>query len=463
MQQYRPLPHPQSIQRNVRHVFPQIPGLDVVRVIGHGGHATVYLARQIDHDRQVAVKVLDAALDDTARRRFDRERSTLGRVSTHPGVVGLFDSGITADGRAYLVLEWAPGGSLEDHLADVSTMTIDDVTELGICLAGALEQAHRSGVMHRDIKPGNVVRSEFGDWLLTDFSVAAFTDPAIATDAVQVSLAHCPPEAFDRREPSAAADVYSLASVLRTALTGEEPNAPRAGETVATTIARISSCAVEPISSDVAGDDMAELIDSATDLDPARRPATMRELANRLGDVRTTSGLAPVTFRVGSDVTMPANGDGPSVSRPNAQQNPRHDRQPLTNARVIQPTTGRVRRLMGAVALLAGVVLGGLGATTSLQSDGIVASVAAASIEVVEPAVLVAETPIAPETPTGLDADAPDAETVDDDTNNDGDNNNDGGGDGNNGGDRGGRGPDGGDPGGGGPDGGRGGNRGGGQ
>lgn len=377
------LPRPQLPAGSGPPQAPDIPGLEFVRVIGQGGHATVYLARQLDHDRQVAVKVLDAELDDTARRRFDRERATLGRVSTHPGVVGLFDSGIARDGRAYLVLEWAPGGSLADHLENVGTMPISEVTELGICLAGALEQAHRSGVMHRDIKPGNVVRSAFGDWLLTDFSVAAFMDPALATHAVHVSLAHCPPEAFDRREPAASADVYSLASVLRAALTGEEPNAPRPGDGVAATIAKICSVAMPPLTASVAGAEVVGVINAATDLDPARRPQTMRTFAQQLSDVRNVRGLAPVTFRVGSDVTLP-------VSNPSAAH---ADRQPLTpppapsslsHVSTRRPTTGRIARLIGAAAVLAGLLIGGLGTAAAIPSNGIMASIAAASVDITE-------------------------------------------------------------------------------
>lgn len=387
----RELPSPQLPISSPPSQAPDIPGLEFVRVIGQGGHATVYLARQVDHDRQVAVKVLDAGLDETARRRFDRERATLGRVSTHPGVVGLFDSGIATDGRAYLVLEWAPGGSLADHLASVGTMPIDEVTELGICLAGALEQAHRSGVMHRDIKPGNVVRSAFGDWLLTDFSVAAFMDPALATDAVHVSLAHCPPEAFAREEPAATEDVYSLASVLRAALTGEEPNAPQVGEGIAATIARISSVPMPSLDATVAGIEAARVINTATALDPARRPDTMRTFARQLSDVRNMQGLAPVTFRVGSDVTLPATGEPLAPAKAPRAHRPRHTAARRRRSAAPRPTTGRIARLIGAAAALAGLLIGGLGTAAAIPSDAITASIAVPAVEIVESDEVVAD------------------------------------------------------------------------
>ncbi len=380
----------------------------------------MYLARQIDHDRQVAVKVLDAALDDTAKRRFDRERATLGRVSTHPGVVGLFDSGITDDGRAYLVLEWAPGGSLADHLDEVGVLSVDEVTEIGIGLAGALEQAHRSGVMHRDIKPGNIVRSEFGDWLLTDFSVAAFSDPSIATDAIQVSLAHCPPEAFERCHPAAQADVYSLGSVLRTALVGDAPNAPEPDETVAATIRRITNVPLP--SAVIAGQTstLTDLIDAMTALDPQERPATMRAVAAALAAVRSEQALKPLTFRVGSDITIPASDVDLAVGPPteHATSRAHHPAQKRARRRPL-------RRALGSVAALVALVAGGAVAVDSVQPSDIVAGVAMTAAVVAEPEA----TPEGELTPD-VDAEAADDDVVtealqDNDNDNDGDDDND--------------------------------------
>ena len=140
---------------------PMVAGLEILDVIASGGHGTVYRARQQEHDRLVALKVLDARfVDDTTRRRFDRERVALGRISDHPSIVSLLDSGYTETGAPYLLLEFAPGGSLAERIAQ-GPLALDEATALVIGLAAATERTHSAGVVHRDIKPANVLRSAY--------------------------------------------------------------------------------------------------------------------------------------------------------------------------------------------------------------------------------------------------------------------------------------------------------------
>ncbi len=119
---------------------PIIPGLEIIDVIAHGGQATLYRADQFGHDRTVAVKVPHARLaDEAAVRRFDRERTALGRLSAHPDIVALLDSGYTEDDCPYLVLEYAPGGTLADRLAS-GPMSVDEATDLAVRMAGAFDR-----------------------------------------------------------------------------------------------------------------------------------------------------------------------------------------------------------------------------------------------------------------------------------------------------------------------------------
>lgn len=108
-----------------------LEGFDDVEVIGRGGFGVVYRARQVDFDRLVAVKVLTGEFDDKARSRFDRERKALGALSSHPNIVQVHASGLTRDGRPYLVMDFAAGGSLGDRLAHDGPMPWPEAIAMG--------------------------------------------------------------------------------------------------------------------------------------------------------------------------------------------------------------------------------------------------------------------------------------------------------------------------------------------
>lgn len=278
------------------HLFPIVPGLDIVGVVARGGHGTVYEARQREHDRIVALKVLDTHLaDDETARRFDRERIALGRISDHPAIVSLLDSGRTATGAPYLLLEFATGGSLADRL-ERGPLDLDAATALVIELAAATERAHDVGVVHRDIKPGNVLRSAYGHWMLTDFGIASLTDRS-HTSTVQVSYAHTAPEVFDGGAPTPEGDVYSLASVLATCLTGVEPFAMAPDESTVSVMRRVMTEPYPDIRQAGVPDDLAALLEMALSKDPAQRPISAQTFAMALNEIRATHGLAEVAVR----------------------------------------------------------------------------------------------------------------------------------------------------------------------
>ena len=142
---------------------PEVEGIDGLELIGEGGFASVYRGHQSAFRRDVAVKVLDRqGLDSDDQRRFDRECQAMGALSSHPGIVTLHHAGYTAAGRPYLVMEYVAGGTLHDRISTNGAMGWQDVSALGARLAGALETAHRAGVLHRDIKPANILRDRFG-------------------------------------------------------------------------------------------------------------------------------------------------------------------------------------------------------------------------------------------------------------------------------------------------------------
>src|SRR3954470_8823376 len=203
--------------------------------LGAGGFGTVYAAMDERLRREVAVKVISGG-DGWNRARGQREALAAARLD-HPGVVGVFDAG--EDGRArYLVSELVHGETL-DRLSAAGVLSDRDVLRIGLALCNALEHAHERGVVHRDVKPQNVIipdapPSPAAGAKPADFGVAprAGDEPLTRTGDVVGTLAYMAPEQAAGKRIDHRADVYSLALVLYEALTGFNP--VRAGSPSAT-------------------------------------------------------------------------------------------------------------------------------------------------------------------------------------------------------------------------------------
>lgn len=210
-----------------------LPGYEVVEILGQGGFATVYRARQLAVGREVALKVDGRVLAaDRDRQRFLREVTSAGRLSGHPHVVALYDAGVLPDGRPYMVMELCPGGSLGERLRDKGPFAVAEARDIGVRLADALAAAHEAGVLHRDIKPGNVMINQYGGVALADFGLAAMPRPGEELSVTREALtpAFAPPEAFRMAEPTPAGDVYSLAATVYALLHGRPPHFPADGD-----------------------------------------------------------------------------------------------------------------------------------------------------------------------------------------------------------------------------------------
>src|SRR5690349_16859452 len=252
--------------------------------LGAGGFGTVYAAMDERLRREVAVKVIPGG-DGWDRARGQREAFAAARLD-HPGVVGVFDAG--EDGRArYLVSELVHGETL-DRLSAAGALSDRDVLRIGLALCSALEHAHERGVVHRDVKPQNVIipeapRSAAGVAKLADFGVAhlAGDEPLTRTGDVVGTLAYMAPEQAAGQRVDERADLYSLALVLYEALAGSNP--VRAGSPAAT--ARRVGTVLPPLARS-RGDLPEELttaIDAGLRPDPAER-GTIAELADALKD-----------------------------------------------------------------------------------------------------------------------------------------------------------------------------------
>lgn len=265
---------------------------DVVE-IGRGGFAVVYRAFQPRFGRTVAVKLLDPQGDPRAVERFERECEAMGMLSSHPNIVTIFDAGVTEDGKPYLVMEYMPDGTLDDRLEQEGPRPWEDVVDVGVKLAGALETAHEAGVLHRDVKPANVLCSPFGEPCLSDFGLARFGGQAKTTGVVTATLLHAPPEILGGQPATPRSDVYSLASSLFTLLEGEAPFWRSTDESMLPLLARIADEPVPDLRGRGVPGSVSVAIESAMAKEPEDRPLSAAAFGEALRGAQVAEGLTP--------------------------------------------------------------------------------------------------------------------------------------------------------------------------
>ncbi len=265
----------------------EIPGYDDLVEIGRGGFAVVYRARQVRLQRAVAVKVLLGATSGVGLERFERECAAIGSLSGHPNVVAVHDAGTTADGRPYLAMELLPAGSLAERLAREGRLAADDVLAIGSQLASALAAAHRAGVLHRDVKPENVLLGEDGTPKLGDFGIAVVADThQTATGVVLGTVLHAAPEVLTGARATEASDVYSLASTLDTLLRGRAAYRGEPGEGPLPVMYRVVHEAAPDLRAAGVPAEVAAVIEAGMAKDPARRTPTAEAFGAQLDAVR---------------------------------------------------------------------------------------------------------------------------------------------------------------------------------
>ena len=198
----------------------------VDREIGRGGMASVFLARDLQNNRQVALKVLSPEIAAVAGDRFLREIATVGALS-HPHILPIYDSGKT-NGLAYFVMPFVEGESLGGRIARLGPLPLDEALTIAIDVAEALAFAHQRGIIHRDIKPDNILLAG-NQAIVADFGIARAIVRAAGEVQTSTGIAvgtpqyMSPEQAAANQDIDGRSDIYALGCVLYEALTGEPP------------------------------------------------------------------------------------------------------------------------------------------------------------------------------------------------------------------------------------------------
>jgi hypothetical protein len=284
-------------------------GFEVGDEIGRGGFGIVYRARQVDLGRTVALKILHgSAPTGASRARFEHECRVVGALPANPAIVPVFHAGVTAEGTPFLAMAYLPGGTLAQRMP----LPADEVARIGAVLAGGLVVAHAGGVVHRDVKPSNVLFDADGQPVLVDFGIASLVGEATtASGSIALSLGYASPETLDGERVGAPADVYALGATLFAALTGAAPFTMPGDGTIAGMAARIATKPVEDLRPRGVPDALCRVIETAMAKDPAKRYASMAEMRSALQAANGAPGiadavtLAPAPMQVGSGRRAP--------------------------------------------------------------------------------------------------------------------------------------------------------------
>ncbi|QSE87112.1 protein kinase domain-containing protein [Rhodococcus koreensis] len=266
-------------------------GFEDAQEIGRGGFGVVYRCTQAALDRTVAVKVLTADLDEENRARFLREQRAAGRLTGHPNIVNVFHAGVTGNGRPFIVMPYHAGGSLDERIRRHGPLPLDEALRLGVKMAGALETAHRLGILHRDVKPGNILFTDYGEPALTDFGIAHIAGGFETTAGVVTgSPAFTAPEVVAGEPPSPAADVYGLGATLFAAFTGHAAFERRSGEQLVAQFLRITSEPVPNPREHGISEGVSAVIERAMSAEAGARPSAV-ELGRQLRESQLHHGF----------------------------------------------------------------------------------------------------------------------------------------------------------------------------
>ena len=330
--------------------------------------ATVYVATDLRLERRIALKVMHAHLSDDSnfQSRFIQEARSAARLAD-PHVVNVFDQG--QDGElAYLVMEYLPGITLRELMREQRRLTIPQTITIMDAVLSGLAAAHRGGIVHRDVKPENVLLAEDGRIKIGDFGLARATTANTATGAQLLgTIAYLAPELVTRGTADARSDIYALGIMLYEMLTGEQPYKGEQPMQIAFQHAT-ESVPRPSVRNPAVPEPLDELVLWATERSPQERPDDAQAMLNRLREIEKQLGIAP---QVAAATSSPArsqldSGDVTKVLPGTAViADPTGPvEQPVDNATLLRRRTSR-RRARGAfllaLVLLLAMLAGGVG------------------------------------------------------------------------------------------------------
>jgi len=279
---------------------PEIPGFGYERLLGSGGFADVFLYQQELPRRRVAVKALLAdAITPAGLAQFVDEANLMAQLSTHPSIVTIYQAATTADGRPYLVMEYCPRPNLSVRYRN-ERIGVAESLRIAVRLAGAVETAHRAGILHRDIKPANVLTTDYGWPALTDFGISVATAAADDTDQAGMSIPWAAPEFFTDDTPrGAGGDVYALTATIYTLLAGRSPfEQGRGSNSALDLITRIERDPVPPTGRDDVPPSLEELFRRGMAKRPEARFSSAAAFARAVQRVEQELHLTPTALDV---------------------------------------------------------------------------------------------------------------------------------------------------------------------
>lgn len=346
--------------------------------IARGGMATVYVATDLRLERRVAVKIMHGHLADDSeyKARFIQEARSAARLA-HPNVVNVYDQGQDAD-TAYLVMEYLPGITLRDLLAEHKVLTTVQAMDILEAVLSGLAAAHKHGIVHRDLKPENILLADDGRIKISDFGLARAAHANTATgNALLGTIAYLSPELVTRGVADTRSDIYAIGIMLYEMLAGEQPFKGEQAFQIAHQHA--NDTVPTPSSKNPrVPEELDELVLWATARDPDQRPRDARAMLDQLwetqrllaGDEGATA--AHQTMVMPTAIAAPGSEDATQIITPVAPNNsaapsrgkPHRNKANHGNAETLKAKSERRRAkgywLVGLVLLLAGLA-GGTG------------------------------------------------------------------------------------------------------
>ncbi len=281
---------------------PVLPGFSHAHILGSGGFADVFLYEQNMPRRQVAVKVmLSEIVNDQVREMFQAEANLMAQLSAHPAILTVYQAGVSADGRPFLVMELCSPGLSDRYRRE--RIPVADILQIAIKIGGAVETAHRAGVLHRDIKPSNILLTAYGHPVLSDFGIASTLSESGYREAVGMSIPWSAPEVLmDETSGTVSSEVWSLGATIYSLLAGRSPfEIPGESNKSTDLITRINRAKPQAIGRSDIPESLETLLKKSMSRKPEQRQASVLELVRGLQAIESELGVPQTAVEVAVD------------------------------------------------------------------------------------------------------------------------------------------------------------------